>query len=366
MEKFSEFITEAKEKPYKLVIFNHSGEMVRDVKDTGLGELVALMTKSAKAIGIEIFQTDFVGAFVSEKNGKKYINSFPFDDEGVVIYPDQKGDKGYRRRPSSKGVGYQEPFEIDPDNTIIMPRGLGTIGLTSSRYWIDMIHRLENDGFLTLPSLKSWNICASKYMTDILLRKAGLRTPKTVAIAHSEDTKRAMKELGTKFPVILKSSTGTQTGVGVVIVESMRSLHAAVQMLMLYSKYLPIIIQEYIKTDYDVRVIILDGIVLGAMKRIVIQDSDFRSNVSLGADASIIELTDIEIKDSLTAAKAVNGRLCGVDFIPAKNREKEQPYIIEVNSMPGFGGIEKLDNKKSLTQDIFKYFMNRDNWTLDN
>ena len=89
MEKFSEFITEEKDEPYKLVIFNHSGEMVRDVKDTGLGELVALMTKSAKAVGIEIFQADFVGAFVSEKNGKKYINSFPFDDEGVVIYPDQ-------------------------------------------------------------------------------------------------------------------------------------------------------------------------------------------------------------------------------------------------------------------------------------
>ena len=354
MEKFSEFITEVKDEPYKLVIFNHSGEMVRDVKDTGLGELVALMTKSAKAVGIEIFQADFVGAFVSEKNGKKYINSFPFDDEGVVIYPDQKSDEG---------IEYQKPFEIDPSNTIIMPRGLGTIGLTSSRYWVDMIRNLEDDGFLTLPSLKSWDMCASKYITDILMRKAGLRTPKTVSIAHSEDTERAMKELGTKFPVILKSSTGTQTGVGVVIIESMRSLHASVQMLMLYSKYLPIIIQEYIKTDYDVRVIVLDGTVLGAMKREVIQDSDFRSNVSLGADASTIKLTDIEIKDSLAAAKAVNGRLCGVDFIPAKNREKESPYIIEVNSMPGFGGIEKLDTKKSLTQDIFKYFMNRDNWS---
>ena len=354
MEKFSEFITEVKDEPYKLVIFNHSGEMVRDVKDTGLGELVALMTKSAKAVGIEIFQADFVGAFVSEKNGKKYINSFPFDDEGVVIYPDQKSDDG---------IEYQKPFEIDPSNTIIMPRGLGTIGLTSSRYWVDMIRNLEDDGFLTLPSLKSWDMCASKYITDILMRKAGLRTPKTVSIAHSEDTERAMKELGTKFPVILKSSTGTQTGVGVVIIESMRSLHASVQMLMLYSKYLPIIIQEYIKTDYDVRVIVLDGTVLGAMKREIIQDSDFRSNVSLGADASTIKLTDIEIKDSLAAAKAVNGRLCGVDFIPAKNREKESPYIIEVNSMPGFGGIEKLDTKKSLTQDIFKYFMNRDNWS---
>ena len=356
MEQFKSYITEEKDEPYKLVIFNHSGEMVRDIKDTGLGELVALMTKSAKAVGIEIFQADFVGAYISEKGDKKYINSFPFDDEGVVIYPDTKNEEV---------IDYQKPFEINPSNTIIMPRGLGTMGLTSSRYWVDMIRNLELDGFLTLPSLKSWDICASKFMTDLVVRKVGIKTPKTVSIAHSEDSERAMKELGNKFPVILKSSTGTQTGVGVVIIESMRSLHASVQMLMLYSKYLPIILQEYIKTDYDVRVIVLDGTILGAMKREVIQGDDFRSNVSLGAEASTFELTDLEIKDSITAAKAVDGRLCGVDFIPAKNREKEQPYIIEVNSMPGFGGIEKLNPNKSLTQNIFKHVKNRDNWNLD-
>ena len=358
MEKFSEFITEAKDEPYKIVIFNHSGEMIRDVKDTGLGELLALMTKSAKAVGIEIFQADFVGAFVSEKNGKKYINSFPFDNEGEVIYPDEK---------RGKDIEYQKPFEIHPDNTIIMPRGLGTLGLTSSRNWVDMIRNFEEDGFLTLPSLETWDICSSKYLTDIKMRKAGLRTPKTVPIAHSEDTERAVEELGTKFPVILKSSTGTQTGVGVIIIESLRSLHTSIQMLMLYSKYLPIIIQEYIKIDYDVRVIILDGEILGAMKREVIADAqDFRTNVSLGGEPSVIELTEIEKEDSIKAAAAVGGRLVGVDFIPAKDRKKERPYMLEVNSMPGFGGIEKLNLKKSLTQEIFRYFKNRDNWRLDN
>ena len=193
-----------------------------------------------------------------------------------------------------------------------------------------------------------------------MCKNAGLKTPKTITIAHSEDTERAFKELNKKFPIILKSSTGTQTGVGVVIIESMRSLHASVQMLLLYSKYLPIIIQEYIKTDYDVRVIVLDGKILGTMKREVISDGDFRSNVSLGAESSSIKLTEIEKRDSLKAAEAVKGKLVGVDFIPAKNREKEQPYILEVNSMPGFGGIEKL--KKGLVQEILEHFKNRNNW----
>ena len=182
-------------------------------------------------------------------------------------------------------------------------------------------------------------------------------------ISTSLQLDSVMKEFGDKFPIILKSSTGTQTGVGVVIIESMRSLYSSVQMLKLYEKHLPIIIQEYIKTDYDVRVLILDAQILGSMKREVITDGDFRSNVSLGAKSYPIELTEIEKRDSIIAAKAVSGRLVGVDFIPAKNRETEQPYILEVNSMPGFGGIEKI--QKGLTVEIFKHFLNRDNWNLD-
>ena len=167
--------------------------------------------------------------------------------------------------------------------------------------------------------------------------------------------------MNTKFPIVLKASVGSQTGIGVVILESMRSLDATVQMG--YYLDVPLIIQEYIKTDFDVRVIVLDGVVKGAMKRKVITD-DFRSNVSLGADSESIELTDIEIKDSIAAANAVKGRLVGVDFIPAKNREKDKPYILEVNATPGFSGIESIN--KGTVSKIFNHFKNRDNWTLDN
>ena len=359
MENFKKFLSEqSDEKPYKLIVFNHSGESVRDVKDTSLNEMNKILEKSAKAAGIKMFNVDFVGFNLSKKNGKQYINSFPFDDEGQVIFPNRKD---LNKKISDD---YQPPIEINPDDTLIMPRGLGTPGLTNSRYWTDTIKKLELEGYQMIPSTKCWDICTSKYLTDILCKQAGLRTPKTVPISYSEDTDRAVKELNTKFPIILKASTGTQTGVGVVIIESLRSLNAAVEMLSLHSKYLPLIIQEFIEIDYDVRVVVLDGRVLGTMKREVITDGDFRSNISLGAEASDIKLTEIEERDVLKAAEIVDGRLVGVDFIPAKNREKEQPYILEVNSMPGFGGIEKL--KKGLVKEILEHFKNRNNWRIDN
>jgi len=359
MENFKKFLSEqSDEKPYKLIVFNHSGESVRDVKDTSLNEMNKILEKSAKAAGIKMFNVDFVGFNLSKKNGKQYINSFPFDDEGQVIFPNRKD---LNKKISDD---YQPPIEINLDDTLIMPRGLGTPGLTNSRYWTDTIKKLELEGYQMIPSTKCWDICTSKYLTDILCKQAGLRTPKTVPISYSEDTDRAVKELNTKFPIILKASTGTQTGVGVVIIESLRSLNAAVEMLSLHSKYLPLIIQEFIEIDYDVRVVVLDGRVLGTMKREVITDGDFRSNISLGAEASDIQLTEIEERDVLKAAEIVDGRLVGVDFIPAKNREKEQPYILEVNSMPGFGGIEKL--KKGLVKEILEHFKNRNNWRIDN
>ena len=164
-----------------------------------------------------------------------------------------------------------------------------------------------------------------------------------------------------KFPVILKASSGSQTGIGVIIVESLRSLHPTVQMLSLLTKNIDLILQEHIKIEYDVRVIVLRGNVIASMKRGLIS-GDARSNASLGAEVESIELTELELEDSIKAAKLVNGDLVGVDFLPSKNREKEQPYILEVNSMPGFSGIERSTKDKSVTSEILKTYMNKENW----
>jgi glutathione synthase/RimK-type ligase-like ATP-grasp enzyme len=58
-----------------------------------------------------------------------------------------------------------------------------------------------------------------------------------------------------------------------------------------------------------------------------------------------IELTELELEQSLRAAKAINGLWAAVDFIPSKNRDKEPPFILEVNSSPGTEGIEDATDK---------------------
>ena len=82
--------------------------------------------------------------------------------------------------------------------------------------------------------------------------------------------------------MILKTSIGS-TGVGVMFVESEKALVGIVQLLYREDRYIDILLQEYIKTDYDVRVIVLKGKVMGAMKRPIVK-GDFRSNVSQGSE----------------------------------------------------------------------------------
>lgn len=353
-QSFSDFITEeVKEKPYTLVVFNNSNEEVRDVGKKTRPDF-KLFVEAAKKTGIKIFNVEYTGLYVTEENGKILLNSLDFDEDGNVVMPTEDGT-----------TKYQKPIPIDPENTILFARGLGTFGYTTNRRWVDTIRNLEDKGFKTIPSINTWDMCSSKYYCDQLMKANGLRTPTTVPITYSDDSERAVEQGKLKFPLILKASSGSQTGVGVIIAESMRSLHATVQMLSFLKPYVDLLVQEYIDIEYDIRVLICDGEVVASMKRNVIS-GDVRSNASLGATTEMIELTEIERRDALKVAELVKGELVGVDLLPAKDREKEQPYILEVNGTPGLGGIEKVTKGKSVVEEIFTHYKNRENWNGEN
>ena len=211
-------------------------------------------------------------------------------------------------------------------------------------------------------------------MNNLIFKRENFNTPKTIRVNHPEGARWAMDELGTAYPIILKTAAGSR-GIGVMWIESEKALHGLVQLLYREDQYIDIILQEYIKTDYDVRAIVCAGKILGAIKRPIVDD-DYRSNVSQGSEPELHELTELEASESIRAAEAVGGLLTGVDFIPAKNREKDEPYFIEVNSTPGLMGIEATlsgaaakplgktlkQEGTSITTEILKRFFDRKLW----
>ena len=123
MEKFSDFIVEQKDEAYKLIVFNNSNEDVRDVGKRTRPDF-KLFVDSAKKVGIQIFNVEYTGLYVSESGGKIFLNSFDFDESGNVIMPTESGE-----------AKYQKPIEINSENTLIFARGLGTFGYTTNRRW---------------------------------------------------------------------------------------------------------------------------------------------------------------------------------------------------------------------------------------
>ena len=360
MEKFKSFITEAKEEPYKLLILSHDDPLAHDPNETG-----PLVRKKASELGIEVYLAEFSGMYMEDKGKDQLVYSFPVDDDGKVEMPGMKDD-----------AGYDKPFRINPKDTLIMPRGLGSTVKTGNLSWRVACLNLESQGYTLINSIRCHDICNNKWHNQIIFQQNDIRTPNTVLIRHSEGSEDAVERLGNgnKFPMILKTAVGSR-GVGVIWIESLKSLHSVIQLLYREDRFVDILLQEYIKTDYYVRVIIAAGEILGAIKRPVI-GGDFRSNVSQGSEPITHELTEREVQESLRAAEAVEGQIVGVDFIPAKNRDKESPYFIEVNSTPGLMGIEAAlaksvakplikDQNRSITKEILKMYMNRDNWNLD-
>jgi len=178
-------------------------------------------------------------------------------------------------------------------------------------------------------------------------------------VTDPENSMQAFDSLEDKFPVILKTLRGSK-GVGVLFIESEKALDSIVQLLNKQDEDSDILLQQYIPTKWDARVLVLQGKVFAAMKRYVVQ-GDFRSNVSRGAEVEELTLTKVEIEESLKAAKAVDGQWVAVDFIPSKDRTKEQPFVIEVNSSPGTEGIEEA-TKRNLSKEIIQHFENREHW----
>ena len=95
--------------------------------------------------------------------------------------------------------------------------------------------------------------------------------------------------------------------------------------------------QKCLPTRWDLRVIVLDGKAIGAMKRSAVGD-EFRSNFSLGGEVEVWNLSE---SDKLLAEKVA--KVCGLDYcgVDIMKDENDKSYILEVNRQCQFQGFEK-------------------------
>ncbi len=152
------------------------------------------------------------------------------------------------------------------------------------------------------------------------------------------------------YPLIFKSNTGS-LGKGVYLVNSEAELDNMVSHSQMLDKSYSFIVQKFIdhRIGEDVRVMMFNQEVLGIMQR-KSTNGDFKANFSVHGQAQAIELPEGVIAMCQQVMTIIGATIAGIDLI-----ETADGYVVcEVNSAPGFKGMEAANPKLDIATKIFK------------
>lgn len=229
------------------------------------------------------------------------------------------------------------------DVDAIIPR----IGASVTFYGTAVVRQFEMMNVFTAVASQALLRSRDKLSSLQVLAKAGVGLPKTVFTNFAKDVDHVIDSVG-GTPLVLKLLEGTQ-GLGVVLAETHNAASSVIEAF--NGLQARVIAQEFIKESggADIRVFVVDNVVVGAMKRQG-KEGEFRSNLHRGGSATVITLTDEEEITAIKAAKAMGLGIAGVDLL----QSSKGPLVLEVNSSPGLEGIETATGK-DIAKDIIKY-----------
>lgn len=212
----------------------------------------------------------------------------------------------------------------------ILPR----IGTSITDYGLAVVKHFELLGTRVVNGSRSIAESRDKMRSLQILSAAGLRTPATV-LMRSQRGMRAALQAVRGMPVVLKILQGTQ-GVGVMIVHSPASLGSVMDTL--HGLNQDVLLQQFIAegAGRDYRVFVVGNKVVAAMMRTA-APGEFRSNIHRGGEGKLIRLPKSFSNAAIRASRVLGLQVAGVDLMESD----AGPVILEVNSSPGFEGIER-------------------------
>ena len=222
---------------------------------------------------------------------------------------------------------------------------------------------LQDRGFLVLNPVQYSALACNKYDSAVLFKKGEIPQPNfclmTKDILYDEKQyNEAMKEVypewnekdmdkNEELTFVMKILDG-HGGTGVAMCDGKKIL-AFLQMIFAIDPERKLILQKKEEADGgDIRVHVLTlrdkQIILAKMKRVKL-GGDFRSNVSLGAEAEPVKLTPEQEQIALKTAQLSKLPWCAVDIMPlvkGSNPEIGDNVVLEINASPGTDGISEV------------------------
>ena len=211
-----------------------------------------------------------------------------------------------------------------------------------------VIRHFERMGVTVINTSDAIDNTKDKLYSHQILAQSNLDIPKTMLLRHPIDVDFVAKHIG--FPAIVKTISGSY-GRGVFLAETKKQFKQLLTMAELTKPSYNIIIQEFIKDTWgkDLRVLVVNNKVVGCMMR-QSQDDDFRANITRGGEGFPYEVNDQIEWLSSESSKALDLDIAGVDLLFDNGGYK----ICEVNSNPGFEGMEQY-TKKNIAEEIVQF-----------
>ena len=216
----------------------------------------------------------------------------------------------------------------------VIPR----IGASVTPYGAAILRQFETIGTYCVNGAAGLTASRDKLHAHQIMARARIGMPNTAFAASPRDTNNIIGLVGTA-PLIVKLLESTQ-GKGVVLAETKKAAESVIDAFRgLKANFL---VQDFVKeaAGEDIRCLVIGGKVVASMKRTG-AEGDFRSNLHRGGSATSVRITKEERDTALRAAKAFDLNMAGVDLL----RSEAGPKVLEVNSSPGFEGIEGSTGK---------------------
>jgi tetrahydromethanopterin:alpha-L-glutamate ligase len=200
---------------------------------------------------------------------------------------------------------------------------------------MDALHRVVAAGIPVVNPPRAVEAAVDKYLTLSLLEQAGIAVPATWAGESATEALEVFEAFG--GDVVVKPLFGSE-GRGLLRISdkelAWRAFHTIERLSAVL--YLQRVVRH---PGHDLRVFVLRGNVLGAMRRHG-QPGEWRTNVSLGGRAEPWQLDQESERLALAAARAIGAEMAGVDLI--MDLDLDRKVVLEVNAVPGWRALARV------------------------
>ena len=264
----------------------------------------------------------------NEYESTRLVNSFA--DKGItarMCHPDDFDI--IVDRDIHKGIKYQGQ-DMELPKLVLVRLGAGILP-----FQLAVVRHFEQAGIPCINGSLPIETVKDKLRTSQILSRAGIAIPNTMMVRLPIDDGLVEKNIG--FPCVVKVVTGSY-GEGVYLCEKKRDYKKLMEFIDNLGNKKTMIVQEYLgdHPGEDLRVLVIGGKVIGAMKRTA-PEGDFRANITNGGTGENYPLTEEIEYLARETARALNLDIAGVDLL----FDHRGFRVCEANSNPGFSGFEK-------------------------